>query len=126
VSGARRTVAALAIALIGLGAAPAPAQIYSPQSVERDFKLEWQATRDRKGPAIEGYLYNTSRQTAQRVRLEIARLDAGGNVVGAAAIWLPGEVQKGDRAYFRTAVSDAASYRVQILSFDWACEGNGM
>jgi hypothetical protein len=123
---ARRTVAALAIALLCLHPTPAPAQIYSPQSIERDFKLEWQATRNRRGPAVEGYLYNTSRQTAQRVRLEIARLDAGGNVVGASAIWLPGEVQKGDRAYFNAAVPDAPAYRVQILSFDWACEGNGM
>jgi hypothetical protein len=116
----------LAIALLLAGATPAPAQIYTPQSLERDFKVEWQPTRDRRGPAVEGYLYNTSRQTALRVRLEIARLDTSGRVVGRSAIWLPGEVPQGDRAYFKAAVPDAPAYSVHILSFDWACEGNGM
>lgn len=121
----RRAVAALAVALAIAIAAPAPAQIYTPLSLERYFRLEWQTTRDRKGPAVEGYLYNTSMQTAQRVRLAIARLDASGNVVGDSALWLHGEVPKGDRAYFKTSVPEAASYRVQILSFDWTCEGGG-
>jgi hypothetical protein len=125
VSGVRLGMAALAVALAILDPAAAPAQIYAPQSIARDFKVEWQATRDRKGSAVEGYLYNTSRQTAQRVRLEIARLDAGGNLVGTSAIWLPGEVLKGDRAYFKAAVPDAPAYRVEVLSFDWSCEGGG-
>jgi len=121
----RRVIVGLTIALLATSVASVSAQIYAPQSLERYFRIEWQSTRDRKGPAVEGYLYNTSLQTAHRVRLQIARLDGAGNVVGDSAIWVPGEVPMGDRAYFKAAVPDAAGYRVQVLSFDWACEGGG-
>jgi len=47
---------------------PASAQIFVPQSLDRYFRIEWQVTRDRKGPAIEGYVYNTAAQTAERMR----------------------------------------------------------
>ena len=29
------------------------------------------------------------------------------------------------RAFFSAAVPEAASYRVQVLSFDWTCQGGG-
>lgn len=121
----RRAIVGLTIALLATTVASVSAQIYAPQSLERYFRIEWQSTRDRKGPAVEGYLYNTSLQTAQRVRLQIARLDGAGNVVGDSAIWVPGEIGLGDRAYFKASVPEAPGYRVQVLSFDWSCDGGG-
>src|SRR5437773_40650 len=76
-------------------------------------------------PAVEGYLYNRARQAAQRVRLQIQRVDAAGAVVGSSTIWVPGEVPMESRAFFSAAVPEAASYRVQVLSFDWTCQGGG-
>jgi len=125
-TGVRRAITGLTVALVLAGAASVSAQmIYAPQSLERYFRLEWQVTRDRKGPAVEGYVYNTARQTAQRVRVQIQRVDAAGGVVGSSVIWLPGDVPMDDRAYFSASVAEAASYRVQVLSFDWACQGGG-
>ena len=94
-----RGIAALTMAALLTGAAGVSAQIYAPQTLERYVRLEWDVTRGRKGPVVEGYVYNTG--------------------------WVPMD----GRAYFRASVSDAASYRVQVLSFDWAggsCGGGGM
>jgi hypothetical protein len=95
------------------------AQIYAPQTLERDFRLEWQVTRGRKGPAIDGYVYNNGMQTADRMTLQIEGLDASGKVVGNSTVWVLGTVPKGGRAYFGASVPEATSYRVQVLSFDW-------
>jgi hypothetical protein len=122
----RHAIAWLTVALSLAGAVSASAQmIYAAQSIERYFRVEWQVTRDRKGPAVEGYVYNTAYQTAQQIRLQIQRVDASGSVVGNSTIWLPGDVSMNDRAYFNASVPEAASYRVQVLSFDWACQGGG-
>jgi len=121
----RRAVTALTVGLLLAGAVAASAQIFVVQSLERYFRVEWRVTRDRKGPAVEGYVYNTAGRTAERMRLQIDRVDASGSVVGNAIIWLPGDVRRNDRAFFSSSVPEWASYRVQVLSFDWACDGGG-
>jgi len=125
VIGVRRVVAGLAGALLIAAAAPASAQTHAPQSLERYFRIEWQPTRDRNGSGIEGYVYNTSSQTTQRIRLRIDRLDGAGNVVGNSTIWLLGDLSMGSRTYFSSSVPDAVAYRVHVLSFDLSCEGGG-
>jgi hypothetical protein len=112
-TGMRRAITALTIGLLLTGAVGASAQIFAPQSLDRYFRIEWQVTRDRKGPGIEGYVYNTAAQTAERMRLRIDRVDASGGGVGHSTIWLHGDVP------------EAVSYRVQVLSFDWSCNGGG-
>ena len=54
-----RGIAALTMAALLTGAAGVSAQIYAPQTLERYFRLEWDVTRGRKGPVVEGYVYNT-------------------------------------------------------------------
>src|SRR5947208_7488669 len=115
----RRRIAALTVAALLIGAAPVSAQIYAPQSLERYFRLEWEVARDRKGPAIEGYVYNKGPRTAERMRLQIEHRDASGRVVGSSTTWVLGRVPMDGRAYFSAPVPDVASYRVQVLSFDW-------
>ena len=125
----RRRIVAFTVVALLTGAAGVSAQIYAPQSVERYFRLEWEATRGRKGPAVEGYVYNTGPRNAEHMRLQIERLDVSGKVVASSTVWVPGWIPMDGRAYFRASVSDAASYRVQVLSFDWAggsCGGGGM
>ena len=47
------------------------------------------------------------------------------SLVGSSTIWVPGEGPMESRAFFSAAVPEAASYRVQVLSFDWTCQGGG-
>jgi hypothetical protein len=124
-TGMRRAIMGLTAALLLTGAVGTSAQIFVPESLDRYFRIEWQVTRDRKGPAIEGYVYNTAAQTAERMRLRIDRVDASGGVVGNSTIWLHGDVPRNNRAYFSASVPEAVSYRVQVLSFDWSCNGGG-
>jgi len=119
----RRRIAALTIAALLTGAAGSSAQIYAPESLERYFRLEWEVTRGRKGPAIGGYVYNKGPRTAERMLLQIERLDASGRVVGSSMVWVLGRVPMDGRAYFSASVPDATSYRVQVLSFDWGGGG---
>jgi hypothetical protein len=123
---AGRLAAGLTAALLLAGATPGPAQpLYAPETLERYFRVDFDVTRNRRGPAVEGYVYNRSYQTAQRVRLEIQRVDAAGAVVGSSAVWVVGEVPMGSRAFFSASVGEAASYRVSVQSFDWTCQGGG-
>ena len=121
----RRVVTALTVGLLLASVVGAFAQIFVAQSLERYFRVEWRVTRDRKGPAVEGYVYNTAGRTAERMRLQIDRVDASGSVIGNSIIWLPGDIHRNDRAFFSSSVPESASYRVQVLSFDWACDGGG-
>ena len=122
----RRIVSALTLALVLTGWVAASAQIYAPESLERFFRLEWEVKRARNGPVIEGYVYNLNgAQNADHLRLQIHRLDNAGSVVGTSTVWVLGEVPKNNRAYFGAPVSESASYRVQVLSVDWACSGGG-
>src|SRR2546428_672736 len=119
----RRAITALTVGLLLTGPVGASAQIFAPRRLDRYFRIEWQVTRDKKGPAIEGYVYNTAAQTAERMRLRIDRVDASGGVVGNSSISPHGACPKNNRAYFSATVPEALSYRVQALSFDWSCNG---
>ncbi|PYM77438.1 MAG: hypothetical protein DME03_04870 [Candidatus Rokuibacteriota bacterium] len=119
----RRLVSTMTLGLVLTGWVAASAQMWAPESLDRFFRLEWQVKQARKGPMIEGYVYNFGAQNADHLRLQIDRLDSAGGVVGTSTVWVLGEVPKNNRAYFGASVGDAASYRVQVLSFDWACNG---
>src|SRR5438093_9711259 len=120
-----RRITALTVAALLTGAVGVSAQIYTPESLERYFRLEWEVTRGRKGPKVEGYVYNQAMRTAEHMRLQIERLDASAKVVGSSTVWVFGTVRVDGRAYFSASVPDAASYRVQVLEFDWTCGGGG-
>src|SRR2546428_8383485 len=120
-----RRITALTVAALLTGAVGVSAQIYTPESLERYFRLEWEVTRGRKGPKVEGYVYNQAMRTAEHMRLQIERLDASAKVVGSSTVWVFGTVRVDGRAYFSASVPEAASYRVQVLAFDWTCDGGG-
>jgi len=119
----RQRIAALTVAALLTSAAGVSAQIYAPQSLERYFRLEWEVSHGKKGPAIEGYVYNKGPRPSERMRLQIERLDASGRVVGSSTVWVLGGVPMDGRAYFSASVPDATGYRVQVLSFDWTGRG---
>src|SRR3989449_9951183 len=107
----RRRITALTVAALLTGAVGVSAEIYAPESLERYFRLEWEVTRGRKGPAIEGYVYNAAMRAADRMRLQIERVDASGKIVGSTTIWGFGGVPVPGRASFSSSVPDATGYR---------------
>jgi hypothetical protein len=118
-----RRIALLVAVVSLLGAGRAWAQIYAPETIAHDFRVEWQVGQNRKGPVIDGYVYNTAMRTADRMRLKIDQLDAAGNVVGSTTAVVLGTIPNDGRAYFSASVPPAASYRVQPYSFDWSGGG---
>ena len=119
---------ALVVAAVALtaGAGSAVAANYAQESLDRNFRIEFQVSAGSPRPVISGYVYNQNvGYSADRVQLSIERLDAAGQVVGSSTTWVLGGVPAGNRAYFSARVEPAASYRVQVLSFDWAGRGGG-
>jgi hypothetical protein len=116
-------VALAVVAVVLLGAGGAMAENYAQESLDRDFRIEFQAG-DGTPRVLSGYVYNMhSGMTADRMQLLIERLDAAGNVIGTSSTWVLGGVPPANRAYFSTRVEPAASYRVQIVGFDWIGRG---
>ena len=111
--GKMRTLMLLALLL---GATVAASPTYSPESLARYFRLDWQIA---PGPTVEGYVYNQTDLLATGMRLNVEEMDAAGNVTGQTSTWVLGEVPPGSRSFFSTRVHQAASYRVTVLSFSW-------
>jgi hypothetical protein len=113
--GLRGFVLGLLLLLIATDAA---AQNYAMQGLDHYFRLEWEKSTSRRGPVLAGYIYNISPLSADRVRLGIDRVDAGGQVVESTIGYVLGTVPSGNRAYFEIPVRDAASYKVRVLSYE--------
>lgn len=98
---------------------------YAPESLERYFRLDWQTAAGPRGTVLSGYVYNKYSLFADRMQLRIDQLDAAGNVVGSTTTWVLGGVPAENRTWFETRVPAAASYRVEVVSFDWLGRGGG-
>lgn len=117
---------ALVAAVIALtvGAGSASAANYAQESLDRNFRIEFQVSTGSPRPEVAGYVYNLNPgMYAERVRLSIERLDAAGRVIGSSSTWLLGGVPANNRGYFSARVEPAASYRIQVQSFDWGGRG---
>ena len=123
----RRLRLALTIAAATLlGAGHAAALNYAQETLDRYFRIEFQVASSGARPVVSGYVYNLNPgMPAERMQLSIESLDASGTVVGKSSTWVLGNVPAGNRAYFTAAAAvPAASYRVQVLSFDWVRGGS--
>jgi hypothetical protein len=99
---------------------------YAQETLDRYFRVEFSVSPRSPRATIDGYVYNQHPgYTADRVRLSIERLDASGKVVGTSTTWVLGGVPPSNRAYFNAKVEPAASYRVQVESFEWTGRGGG-
>ena len=111
-------------AAIAIGAGSAAAANYAQETLDRYFRLEYQVTTSSARPVVSGYVYNLHPGTpAERMQLSIESLDASGAVIGKSSTWVLGSVPPGNRAYFSASATPGASYRVQVLSFDWGSRG---
>ena len=88
---------------------------------EKHFMIDWTAAEQgTSARTVSGYVYNQrAGYRAERMQLSIERLDAAGKVIGTSSTWVLGGVPPGSRAFFSARVEPAASYRVQVLSFEW-------
>ena len=109
----------LLLAPLLLVATVAASPIYSPESLARYFRLDWEVVPGQSGPTLEGYVYNQTDMLAVRMQVNIEEMDAAGKVVGQVGAWVLGEVPPGNRSFFSARVHQAASYRVSVLSFSW-------
>jgi hypothetical protein len=120
--GVRLAVLIAVVAWIGAGSAAAAN--YAQETLDRYFRFEYQVTPSSARPVVSGYVYNMNPGTpAERMQLTIESLDASGNVIGKSSTWVLGNVPPGNRAYFSASAVPGASYRVQVLSFDWGSRG---
>lgn len=113
---------ALVLALL-LTSTAAAGPNFTQATLDYYFSIEWQAASTARGPVVEGYVYNKSALIADRMRVRIEQLDAGGQVAGTTDTWVLGGVPPNNRAWFQARVPQAPSYRVQVLSFDWLGRG---
>jgi len=120
--GARLALVLAAVVLLATDSAVAAN--YAQETLDRYFRIEYQVAQSASHPVVSGYVYNLHPgNPAERMQLSIEGLDAAGKVVGTSSTWVLGSVPAGNRAYFTTAVMPAASYRVQVLFFDWGGRG---
>jgi hypothetical protein len=112
-----------AVVSIAPGSAAAAAN-YTQETLDRYVRIEYQVEPSAAQPVVSGYVYNMHPNLpADRMQLAIDALDASGKVVGTSSTWILGGVPAGNRGYFSAPVVPAASYRVQVLFFDWGKGG---
>jgi hypothetical protein len=97
---------------------------YAPQSLDEWFRSSSEVIQGRRGPQVEGYIYNNYFAGAEQMLVGVEQLSPSGQAVGCLMVWVSGIVEPRDRAYFVAPVPDAsAKYRVRILAFNWAKKG---
>ena len=111
-------------AVVSIATGSAAAANYAQESLDRYFRIEYQVEPSAARPVVSGYVYNMHPGLpADRMQLAIEALDASGKVVGTSSTWILSGVPAGNRGYFSAPVVPAASYRVQVLFFDWGKGG---
>jgi len=89
-----------------------------PDDERSQFRFEFDETEGRRGPGVEGWVYNDLSWRVTDVRLKVHCVDANGHVAASAAGWVLGDVLAGGRGYFFVPIpSRAATYRVSVESF---------
>jgi hypothetical protein len=97
---------------------------YAPRSLDEWFQSRFEVVQGRRGPEVEGYIYNHFSAGAEQMLVGVEQLSPAGQAIGCSLVWVSGTVSPDDRAYFVAPVPDAGStYRVRVLSFNWAKKG---
>lgn len=116
----RIAIVAIALALSAAGTVGAQA----PE--ERYFRIDAAVISGKRGPEIEGYVYNEWNMQATRVRLRVEELDASGQKIGERIVFVPLDVPSRARSYFRAPVAPGTvSTRNWVFYFEWSPRGGG-
>ena len=118
-----RRLAVVVLGLIGVATLghPLAGAVTAPSGIDPRLRLEWEVREGRDGrPVITGYIHNDYGRPAINVRLLSVAVDASGEVVDTAVVYVSGGVPAFNRSYFDVALRKAgADYRVTVTSFDW-------
>ena len=113
-------LAALTAGALSWAAETVLAAIDADETLDRYLRIEYDVSPAAARTMVSGYVYNQrAGYRAERMQLSIERLDAAGKVIGTSTTWVFGGVPPSSRAFFSTRVEPAASYRVQVLTFEW-------
>jgi hypothetical protein len=126
-SHSRVTLAAIALTLTASAGATAQDSGFGAGTPEtRYFRIESAVSAGRRGPQVEGYVYNVYDAHAVRVRLTVEAIDDAGRLLETRIAYVPLDVPPRGRAFFRAPVpAGTASARVSVLNFEWAPRGGG-
>ena len=121
----RLHLAIAAVVLVGC----APVALTSPQALvseTSDFRVEAEPAAGKRGPGVEGYIYNKRGMLAKNVRLRVDSLDAAGAVVATTVRPLDRDIGISDRVYFQVPAATAApAYRVTVDYVLWRSGAGG-
>jgi len=118
-------IAALLAPLLLLASTSLAGPNYAPSSLDLYFTIDFKLVPGPRGENLEGFVYNRANQPTDRMRLGIEALDGSGQVIGRSTTWVLGGVPPNNRTWFTTPApaAGAASYRIEIISFDWVGRG---
>jgi hypothetical protein len=123
-----RLASALLVVALALVVSPAAAQNFGDAAPEqRYFRIELDGGGKANTGMVGGWVYNTSDYTVTRVRLLVEGLDAGGQPVSRALVYVLGDISEGGRRYFTApAPSPGVTYRATVNDFRWGSRGPGL
>jgi hypothetical protein len=122
----RWTVAAIGLTLTVVTGAMAQSDFGAGTPESRYFRTEPTVAAGRRGPQVEGYVYNLYDAYAIRVLLRIDAVDASGRSLETRRAYVPFDVPPRGRAFFQVpAPTGTASARVAVESFEWTGRGAG-
>ena len=124
---ARVTLAAIALTLMAAAGAAAQDTGFGAGTPEsRYFRIESTVAAGRRGPQVEGYIYNVYDTHATRVRLNVEAIDAAGRLLETRVAYVPLDVPPRGRAFFQAPLpAGATAARVSVLNFEWVPRGGG-
>jgi hypothetical protein len=101
-----------------------PQGTYAPQSLDAWFRTSAEVIQGRRGPQVEGYIYNNYFAGAEQMLVGVEQLSPSGQTVACATVWVAGSIPPRNRGYVVAPAPDAsAKYRVRILAFNWTKTG---
>ena len=122
----RRTVAAIALTLTVVTGARAQSDFGAGTPESRYFRVEPAVSAGRRGPQVEGYVYNLYDAHAKNVQLSVDALDASGRLIETRRAFVPFDVPPHGRSFFQVpAPAGTASARASVESFEWTGRGAG-
>src|SRR2546421_5827694 len=123
----RVTLAALALTLMATTGAAAQDTGFGAGTPEsRYFRIDSTVTAGRRGPQLEGYVYNVYDAHALRVRLNVEAIDAAGRLIERRGAHPPLAVPPRRPPFFQAPLpAGTTAARVSVLNFEWAPRGAG-
>ena len=123
----RVALAALAVLVLGVASrATAQSDFGAGTPESRYFRVDSAVATGRRGPQVEGYVYNLYDTHAIKMLLDVEALDADGRTLDRRVAYVPLDVPPHGRAFFRApAPEGTTSARVTVRSFEWAPRGGG-